>query len=188
MTDASPHPETANDRNTVHHLFEIAAPREKVWGALTTADGLLGWWTTDVAAEEAVRGAEIQFRFRGPFNPRMRIVEMASPRLLEWEGIGGHAALGERMGIRFELEESETGTRVRFKHRLGDEINADGVASANFNWGYYLDSLRLLCETGTGKPFRQGVSGARVGASGTSRNTGVIYRLGSLAIPGPQER
>ena len=24
----------------------------------------------------------------------------------------------------------------------------------NFNWGCYLESLRLYCETGTGKPFQ----------------------------------
>ncbi len=39
------------------------------------------------------------------------------------------------------------------------------MGTANFNWGYYLDSLRLLCETGCGKPFRSGATGARVGAS-----------------------
>jgi hypothetical protein len=27
------------------------------------------------------------------------------------------------------------------------------VGSVNFNWGFYLDSLRLYCEEGKGKPF-----------------------------------
>lgn len=44
-------------------------------------------------------------------------------------------------------------------------MNLIHVASANFNWGYYLDSLRLLCETGHGKPYQSGAPGARVGAT-----------------------
>jgi hypothetical protein len=29
----------------------------------------------------------------------------------------------------------------------------------NYNWAHYLESLRLLCSTGTGKPFRAGSDG-----------------------------
>ena len=29
----------------------------------------------------------------------------------------------------------------------------DDYGVYNFNWGYYLESLRLLCATGTGRPF-----------------------------------
>jgi len=50
---------------------------------------------------------------------------------------------------------------------LGRDLSDDAVASANFNWGYYLDSLRLLCETGSGKPFQVGNARARVSASDT---------------------
>lgn len=32
-------------------------------------------------------------------------------------------------------------------------LSDDGYGVYNFNWGYYLESLRLLCATGSGKPF-----------------------------------
>jgi hypothetical protein len=57
------------------------------------------------------------------------------------------------------------GTMVSFWHQLGADRPDDAVASANFNWGYYLDSLRLLCETGQGKPYQSGTPSARVGAT-----------------------
>ena len=33
------------------------------------------------------------------------------------------------------------------------ELTHKFCGGANFNWGYYLNSLKLLCETGTGTPF-----------------------------------
>ena len=150
--------------NTIRHVFEIAAPPEKVFSSLTTPEGLSAWWTTKVSAGEAMVGARVQFTFGGPFNPQMQITELDPPAHLEWRGAGGHDAFGSETTIRFDLDAAGDGTRVHFSHTLGREVGDDAVASANFTWGYYLDSLRLFCETGTGKPFQPGTAGARVGA------------------------
>lgn len=151
----------------IHHVFEIAAPRETVFRALTTTDGLAGWWTTRVRMDDAAVGASIAFTFGGAFNPQMRITEFDPPTHVGWEGVAGYAAAwGPQTIIRFELEATSGGTLVRFWHQVGRELSDEAVAAANFNWGYYLDSLRLLCETGRGKPFPSGTAGARVGASG----------------------
>jgi hypothetical protein len=40
-----------NAVKTIHHVFEIAAPREDVYVALTTSEGLASWWTTLRIAE-----------------------------------------------------------------------------------------------------------------------------------------
>jgi hypothetical protein len=42
---------------------------------------------------------------------------------------------------------------VRFWQRYATELDDDAYGVYNYNWGYYLESLRLLCETGTGKSF-----------------------------------
>ena len=151
-------------RAEIHHLFEVRAPREAVFDALTTAAGLSGWWTTGAETEGAAVGAELTLTF-GPFSPRMRVVELDRPNHIVWEGSGGHEVWGSTTTLRFDLEVTGDGTMVRFRHVMGRERAADAVAAANFNWGYYLDSLRLLCETGRGKPFQVGTAGARVGAS-----------------------
>jgi hypothetical protein len=48
------------------------------------------------------------------------------------------------------------GTRLRFWQEYAVELADDYYGAYNFNWGYYLESLRLLCATGTGKPFPAG--------------------------------
>jgi hypothetical protein len=47
-------------------------------------------------------------------------------------------------------------TRLRFWQEYAVELADDYYGVYNFNWGYYLESLRLLCTTGTGKPFPAG--------------------------------
>lgn len=150
---------------TIYHVFEILAPRETVFNALTTADGLSSWWTTSTQADEAAVGAPLDVAF-GLFNPHLRITELDPHSHLAWEGVEGNRAWGGNTTIRFELEATSGGTLVRFWQQPGSGLSDDAVGIANFNWGYYLDSLRLLCETGTGKPFQNEVAGARPGASG----------------------
>ena len=39
---------------TIHHVFDTTAPRDTVFAALTTTEGLSRWWTTIVKAEAGV--------------------------------------------------------------------------------------------------------------------------------------
>jgi hypothetical protein len=56
--------------------------------------------------------------------------------------------------FRFELDTLGDGrTRLRFWQDYAVELTDDAFGVYNFNWGYYLESLRLLCATGGGKPF-----------------------------------
>jgi uncharacterized protein YndB with AHSA1/START domain len=153
----------ATERQTIHHTLQIAAPPARVFAALTEPDQLAGWWTTQVHGNEPALGATLEFTFRGSFQPCMRIVEFDPPARLAWTGVGGHAAWGET-DLRFELEPANDGTLLQFWHYLGPERSEEDIAAANCNWGYYMDSLRRLCETGRGKPYQPGMAGARVGA------------------------
>ena len=153
--------------NLIHHLFDIQAPPERVFRSITTADGLASWWTTKVRADSAEVGSLFLFTFGGPFNPQLRITRIEPRSRLVWEGVSGHDAWGSTT-IEFSLDPIDNGTMVRFWHQMGLELPEDAVASANFNWGYYLDSLRLFCETGEGKPYRSGDPTARVGATSSA--------------------
>jgi hypothetical protein len=69
-----------------------------------------------------------------------------------WEA-GGHAPWQDST-FRFELAPvDDDRTRLRFTQGYGVELSDDAYGIYNFNWGYYLESLRLLCTTATGKPF-----------------------------------
>jgi len=61
-------------------VFDTAAPRDTVFAALTTTEGLSGWWTTTVKAEAGV-AAIVHFTFAGDFNPDMRVTALEPPAL-----------------------------------------------------------------------------------------------------------
>ena len=150
--------------NPIHHVLDVQAPPEAVFTSITTAEGLSAWWTATALEGTATQGSLFLFTFRGRFTPLLRITEIDSPSFVAWEGVSGHDAWGPT-SLQFRLDPVEGGTKVSFRHRMGADRPDDAMASANFNWGYYLDSLRLLCETGQGKPYRPGAPGARVGAT-----------------------
>ena len=138
---------------TIHHVLDIDASGERVWRALTEADGLAGWWSTKLATTAPAVGARIDFTFAGDFNPVMEIVELREPAHLVWRCVEGHANWDDNT-FRFELVPLADGrTRLRFTQDYAVELSDDDYGVYNFNWGYYLESLRLLCTTGTGKPF-----------------------------------
>ena len=136
---------------TIHHVLTTTAPPAAVFSALTTAEGLSGWWTTKVTAEPAV-GSVVQFTFGGDFNPQMRVTDLTPGALVAWECVGGHEPWAANT-FRFELAGQDGGTLVRFWQNYARELSDDAYGNYNFNWGYYLESLRLLCVTGAGRPF-----------------------------------
>jgi uncharacterized protein YndB with AHSA1/START domain len=136
----------------IHHVVDISAARPRVFGALTTTDGLAGWWSTGVKAESEVGGI-VDFTFVDDFNPDMEITELRAPGRLVWTCVSGHEPWADKT-FRFELAKNDNGrTRLRFWQDYATELDDDAYGVYNYNWGYYLDSLRLLCEKGTGKPF-----------------------------------
>ena len=134
------------------HAFDVDVPREKVFAALTTQPGLSGWWTTEVSLEKG-EVTRIRFHFADDFNPCMEVIQLEPNQIVKWKCIEGHANWLANI-FSFTLKESGAQTRVVFTQDYARELSDDDYGSYNFNWGYYLESLRVYCETGEGKPFR----------------------------------
>lgn len=131
------------------HTVEVAAPTANVDRALTTQDGLSGWWTRKVRLD----GDLVRFTFEGEFNPVMRVEQHEPGKLLAWSYESG-AEPWAGSTFRFDLTDRDGKTGLLFRHRYGQELPDEMYGVFNFNWAHYLESLRLLCETGTGKPFQ----------------------------------
>lgn len=135
--------------HSIKHLFHIDAPRQKVFDALSTIDGLSKWWTAQTSGD-ASKGGTIQFRF-GDVGPDMKVVESKPGEMISWECIASpHGWVGNR--LTFSLDENEGKTRVRFAHNGWEEDN-DFYAICSFTWGRYMESLRQYCQAGKGDPF-----------------------------------
>ncbi len=133
------------------HAVHIHASPSGVYQALTTAKGLRGWWSEKVEAEERPGGI-IRFTFGGDFNPQMKQTALEANRLVRWQCVGGHANWQDNT-FSFALDDRDGETMLLFKQDYARELSDETYGIYNFNWGYYLNSLKQLCETGKGTPF-----------------------------------
>ncbi len=135
---------------SIKHLFHINASKEKVFAALTTIEGLAGWWTTKTSGDCSVGGV-IQFRFGDFGGPDMKVKEIKPNESVTWEGVGENEGWRGHI-FSFHLDINDNKTRVRFE-QSGWEETGDFYASCNFSWGRYMESLRQLCQTGKGEAY-----------------------------------
>jgi uncharacterized protein YndB with AHSA1/START domain len=132
----------------INHSLAIQAPPEKIFQALTTKNGLSGWWTKNLEVTGTV-GSISTFRFKsGAFN-KMKIIYTESD-FIEWLCVDGH---DEWKGthITFELDNQGEETKVCFSH-FGFKEQTKYVGECSFHWACYLFSLKNFCETGKGMP------------------------------------
>ncbi|MGW5723026.1 SRPBCC family protein [Amycolatopsis sp. NPDC003865] len=132
----------------LHRIGVHNATPEKVYDALTTIDGLAGWWTEKTEGETAPGGV-IAFRFiPGGFD--MKVLELDPGRLVRWEVVDGPP---EWIGttIRWDIEQRDDYTIVLFKHEGWREA-VEFMHHCSTKWAIYLMSLKRLLETGEGAP------------------------------------
>ncbi|MEV4706643.1 SRPBCC domain-containing protein [Actinoplanes sp. NPDC049316] len=128
------------------HRVGVETPTpEKVYAALTTVDGLRGWWTDDTKESDGV----LQFRFPlGGFD--MEVVDRRPNERVTWRVVDGPE---EWVGttIDWGLRQDGDYTIVLFKHQ-GWREPVEFMHHCSTKWGTYLMSLKSLVETGVGAP------------------------------------
>jgi len=133
------------------HVLSVASPSDRVYEALTTPAGLTAWWASRVDGS-GDQGGELRFAFHGDFNPVMRVTSAKPGEHVRWTCTSGHEPWKDN-AFSFTLEDVAGETQVTFVQEYARELSDTAYGRYNFNWGYYLDSLKQLCETGRGKPF-----------------------------------
>lgn len=132
----------------IMHGLKINAPAEKIYQAITTADGIRHWWTSD-AELEAKLGGTGEFGFFGRrLVAKVKIAALTPPTQVKWQ-VTNAAWPGD--AIEFDLRQEQTFTRLHFAHR-GFAQADQRYASATTRWGFYLLSLKQYVETGKGTP------------------------------------
>lgn len=139
--------------DTILHAVEIDATPADVYRAIATADGIAGWWSTKVTADERVGGI-VDFTFVGDFHPDMEITTLDEPARVAWKCVAGHEPW-EGSSFTFAIEPLDGGrSRLMFTQGYGKPIDDVAYGIYNYNWGYYMHSLKQYVETGTGFPYR----------------------------------
>ncbi len=134
------------------HAVHIHAKPAVVYRSITTKAGLQGWWTKKVDVEER-EGGLIRFTFAGDFNPHMQQTKLEPNTRVDWKCVAGHANWQDNT-FSFVLEERKGETLLMFSQDYARELSNEVYGTYNYNWGYYANSLKLLCENGAGVPFK----------------------------------
>jgi uncharacterized protein YndB with AHSA1/START domain len=135
------------------HRVGIKSSTDEVYKALTTREGLAGWWTSNTRGDGKVGGA-LQFRFSaggveiGGFD--MKVLELDPARRVLWQVVDGPPEwIGNK--ITFELKQSGDQAIVLFKHQ-GWKEPVEFMHHCSTKWAIYLMSLKSLVESGQGSP------------------------------------
>ncbi len=134
------------------HRVGVTSSPEEVYDALTTIDGLKGWWTENTNGD-ADPGGVIAFRFAPvPDGFDMKVMDAKSGELVLWEVVDGPEEwIGTQ--VRFELKQEDDFTIVLFSH-IGWREPVEFMHHCSTKWATYLMSLKRYVETGRASPRR----------------------------------
>jgi uncharacterized protein YndB with AHSA1/START domain len=131
------------------HKIEAKASAQAAYKALTTREGLAGWWTSDTRGDPN-EGGTIEFHF-GDNRMDMKVLELVQGKHVLWQVVRGP---DDWMGtkINFELSPSGELTKILFKHQGWKQPN-EHMHHCSTKWAVFMLSLKSLLETGKGAAF-----------------------------------
>jgi uncharacterized protein YndB with AHSA1/START domain len=132
------------------HRVAIKSSPNDTYRALTTREGLAGWWTTDTQGNCNVGGV-IQFRFGTRGRIDMKVLELDPAKRVLWEVVDGPQEwIGTK--VSFELTQDDDFTIILFKHQ-GWKEPIEFMHHCSTKWALFLMSIKSLVETGKGAPY-----------------------------------
>ncbi len=137
----------------IERTVELAAPPDRVWAALTTAEGLSAWFGDEATIDLRPGGAARMTWAGAGFTARMRVERVEEPTVFAytWEIFGLPEGDPRRTYVEFTLEPLGTGTRLTVTesgfaqlpadaHRKAYDGNTEGWAKELGELAAYLDA------------------------------------------------
>ncbi|MDP9052536.1 MAG: SRPBCC domain-containing protein [Acidobacteriota bacterium] len=135
--------------------IRIDAPRERVFAALSTPQGVEKWWIR--ATGSGAAGGDLNLHFAGMEEPFvLHVDEATAPSAVHWTS-RLHSVLPEWDGtkILFDLVERTAETcELHFRH-VGLSPKLACYEMCESGWNRYLPSLVSYAERGEGMPYRK---------------------------------
>jgi len=138
----------------ITHRVGMKAPVSKVYAALSTVEGVAGWWTTHTSGSSRV-GGTIEVRFHSTDGKeigsmKMQVTALDPNKTVHWRVQAGPE---EWVGtdVVFTLYQDGDYTIVLFAHKNWREVN-EFTSHCSMKWATFMLSLRELAEAGTGHP------------------------------------
>src|SRR5688572_5179247 len=147
----------------IHQELLIGAAAEKVYNAITSKEGLSGWWTPGVNAKPELNSVA-RFPFGPDYFKEMKITELKPNEQVKWTCIKG---AGEWVGttLSFQLDSGDKKSLLDSYPEVAGQIEQMAFdkatllifhhdnwkdytpmfAECSYTWGQFLRSLKLLC-------------------------------------------
>lgn len=142
--------------NAITQTIQTTATPAAVYAALTTPEGIQGWWSTRSTVGAAV-GETHQMTFDKDGRTvvmTFEITALEADRLVEWRCIDNGNPLWIGSTLRFEVHPEGKTTTLHFRQ---DGFTMESAALHTMTaqgWGYFVgDSLKRYLETGEGGPW-----------------------------------
>ncbi|HUL93282.1 MAG TPA: SRPBCC domain-containing protein [Burkholderiales bacterium] len=136
------------------HRVGIKAPMSRVYAALSTIEGLAGWWTKETTGASQP-GGNIEFQFSSPSGERiggidMEVMALDPDKEVRWRVKSGPE---EWVGtdVVFKLSRDGDYTIVHFGHKNWREA-VEFTEHCSTKWATFMLSLKDLVERGEGRP------------------------------------
>ena len=130
----------------IKQLIKINAPIQAVYDAITTSDGVQGWWFPFAEIDTSIGGISRLGKNKEDSLFLLKTVEVEPGKMLEWKCLEGPSAWRDTE-ITFTLVEEGDSTLLKLAHwnwRSKGEI----FHVCSFDWAMYLGALRNYLETG----------------------------------------
>jgi len=115
----------------IERTVELSAPQEKVWAALTTAEGLAAWFGNE-AGIDLRPGGSAWMKWNEGFSADMRVERVEEPRVFgfTWHIYGLPEDDPRRTYVEFTLEPAGGGTRLTVVESGFAQLSEDAYRAA----------------------------------------------------------
>lgn len=140
--------------DAIHNEFLAETSPEAVISALTTPNGIRGWWSKDSEVGTG-EGANHELRFLkegNTVNMKFKVEEVSSDRV-RWRCTDNGNPVWVDTTLTWEAHRDGSQTRVRFTHDGFKGEPSPPYAMTVEGWKHFCASLKSFLETGAGQPW-----------------------------------
>lgn len=131
----------------VLHQVGINSSRAELYEIVTTEKGLQSWWSQ----HSKIEGDKVTVSFyNGMVTFVFQVTESKPNEKIVWEVQGGPPDWANTT-VTWTIFEVDGQTMLHLAHR-GFASTEGNFANVNYNWGWYVTSIKFLLEKGEGMP------------------------------------
>lgn len=132
----------------IYHQVGVKADIEKVYRALTTLEGLTGWWTKTTGS--TLENGKLYFHFNDT-KIEMTIQQLLPAKKVVWRCTEKEGEWKDTL-ITFDLEQIDDQVFINFSHKYWAQ-QSSLCSHCSTKWAVFMLSLKDYLEKGKGQPF-----------------------------------